>query len=576
MNKIKTAVSGLLLSLAMLFSVSVNAEELKPFFTLKLAGPNALIKTAEKIADLAGQGSTPQFLEVIAALKGMKAVDTNGAIGLALAADENDEFVPVLLLPITDIMEVTVPNYESFFDTVRAFLSKGENGTYLINTPMGEYVGKQQKNYFAVFPQKAAKQILSDPKNLDPQKIFAGLEKYTVALKYDLENIKIETIEKFLTAMQTAAAMQNPNAAANFDQILPMLKMVKEEFRYYWIGLTFDPATANTDVSVVYFPQKGSKTARSFAASKDAATIFSGFKGARENMVGSLNWAHKNTLTVAEIEPSIKQIDIVLAGVLEQIQNDSEEESDVSKFAEKAIDLAKKIMRADMTQESVAGAASFDTNGTFLIATTTAATGEWQELIRTAVDFAAKKASHSDTVADLLQKNSEKTTVAGFKVTSIKIAAADIPHNEGLPKDLAFGFFFAVKENEAIAAAFGFDFSKTEQAFKSALEKTKTAVPVQQPIAEFSVQGLGKFLQQRVYPVIQGIAPSKDLEKFKNVADILTAGNDGSAVTATADLKAERGEFTLRVPGKVIQTLISLVKMMNENNAESQSEIQDF
>jgi hypothetical protein len=180
-------------------------------------------------------------------------------------------------------------------------------------------------------------------------------------------------------------------------------------------------------------------------------------------------------------------------------------------------------------------------------------------------------------------------TVEGFKLSSFKLALADLPIQnlggtvpDGL-KDFSLGVFWATKDasgKQAIAVAVGPDFAKTEQAFKSALEKTKTTAPVQSPEGIFSMQGLGKMLNQVVYPFAEkGGAEKRDLTEMKKVFDVLASAGNDATVTISAEVKPDRMDMSAKISGKAIQATISAVKLLveySEKGGLRRPSIQDF
>jgi hypothetical protein len=259
---------------------------------------------------------------------------------------------------------------------------------------------------------------------------------------------------------------------------------------------------------------------------------------------------------------------------MEQIEAE-DEDGEISKMAKAAIDSLQKIIETETKRGASDSALSLNTEGTLLFAFDTASLAEIQKLAAMAVDFAAQRMGSIATDFDIDFKAAVKrdyVTIEGFKVSSFlfpmnKVAMfASDPNQAERLKGVSPGVFWAVKDvsgKQAIAVAVGLDSAKTESAFKAALEKTKTPVPVQKPVGTFSVQGLGKFLQQTVLPIAaKGDAPN--LAEAKKVFDILAAAGNDATVTLNVEIKPDKVEGGYHVSGKAIQAIISAVKVVAE------------
>ena len=578
MRTIANFVSGLLLSALFLLPVSVCAAELQPFFTLKVSGVNTLISVAEKISTMAGVADDPSFREIIKTAKDSKGFDHNGIIGIAAAVNENGSICPIILLPVTDLWKVEIAGYPDIFDSIRPFLEKKGADRTNINTPVGQtFVALQKQGYLVITSEDAVDQLPADPK-----KLFADLEKYTLGVKFDLEKVEFETLEVNLFApLIFMAMMQNPDAGEQIENAIEIYRELFKEFATDYYGVTFDPQTANLELAYTIGPRKGSDMAKQFAGYKEQPTIFKGFRGVPGNTVfsfgasatyGKVNFKDNfkdNPLMAA----SMKQWEAFAEGLLEQVTSE-DESGELTEFVNKLMGSFQKIIEIENGRGASDSALSFDTEGTLLAAFTVGSLAEIQEFVSLLVDFGGEKIGPFAEMLEIDFKTLVKqnyATIEGFKVSSFavpmdKAAPFLSGPTEGL-KDLSPGFFWAVKDasgKQAIALAVGVDFAKTEQAFKSALEQTKTPAPVQKPLGVVSVQGLGKFLQQKVYPMVEK-AKGPDPAAQKGLAMLASAGNEATA-TMDVDCASDKMEASFRISGKAIETIVSFVKFVIESD----------
>ena len=573
MKTVTTFVSGLLLSAVLLLPASARAAELQPFFTLKLSGVNTLVSAAEKIGTMAGFADRAEFREVITTAKGMKGFNPNEIVGVA-AVVVGDEIQPILLLPITDLWGAEIPGYSDVFDTIRPFLSKKGEGKFAISSPFGTYIAVQKKDYLVITLDTIADQVPADPK-----KLFADLDKYTLGFKLDLEKVDFDLIEaNIFGPLMMFMYMQNPEAAEQFENIIEVYRQLNKEFSIVTGGLAFDPKTANSELSGTAVPRKGSDYAKMLAGYKKQPTVFGGFRGTPENVILSFGDSATQQSPLpnqdALMEPARKQWETLLSGFMEQIEAE-DEDGEISKMAKIAIDSLQKIIETETKRGASDSALSLNTEGTLLFAFDTASLAEIQKLAAMAVDFAAQRMGSVAADFDIDFKAAVKrdyVTIEGFKVSSFLfpmdkvVSLAPDPNAAEMLKGVSPGVFWAVKDvsgKQAIAVAAGLDSAKTESAFKAALEKTKTPVPVQKPIGIVSVQGLGNFLQQTVYP-IAAKADAPNLAEAKKVFDILAAAGNEATVTLNTEIKPDQVEVGYHISGKAIQAIISAVKVAVE------------
>ena len=577
------------MSTCLLLPVSVRAAELQPFFTAKTSSVNTLISIAEKIGTMAGVVGTDEFQEVINMLKNIRGANLNGIIGIAAAVNDAGAISPVVLLPIADLWRAEVPGHPEIFDQLRPHLVRRGEGNYAINSPFGSYIAVQNQGYLIITAEESAEQVPSDP-----TKLFADLEKYTLGIKFDLDKVEFETLEGNLFGpMLLLAMMGDPDTAEQLENVVEVMRGFYKECAAVAFGIVINPQTADIEVSGTMIARKGSDFAKLFAGYKQQPTIFSGFRGTPENTVFSIGDSatqpqiENNTM----VETSIQQWKTILDGVVEQIETE-DETGERTKLAKTYAELILEILVAESKRGTSDAVVSMNTDGTLLLAFDTVSLAKIQKLAGHLTVFAEENLPEEakGLMADNL--NLGYTTIEGFRVSSIKIpviASLELffgPAPDDSMNDLTLGVFWATKEGDkqAIAVAAGLDFAKTEQTFKAALAQTRTAVPVQKPIGIYSMAGLGKLLQQTVYPIVEKATAQAveddlvDLATFRKVIEIFTSAGSDATVTLDSDVKPDRMDTGYRISGKVIQAIISAVRLVaeEENLVPLRPIIQDF
>ena len=570
MRAITTCVSGLLLS-AVLLLPSIHAAELQPFFTFKASSVNSLIAVAEKIGTMADFANSNEFKEFIKTVKEVQGFNLDGIIGFAAAVSDDGDLCPILLLPITDLWKIDVPSQPGILDPIIPFLTKRGAERTDMNFPIGTYVALQKQGYLVIVSEDVVEQVPADAR-----KLFADLEKYTLGMKLDLEKVKFETLESQLFGpMIFMAMMAVPEVGEQIEQAVDAGRELSKEFAVLSGGIAFNPQTADVELSGMMVPRKGSDFAKSLAGYKPQPTIFGGFRGTPGNVIVSFgDSATQVPISEEKLNTFTEPLDAVFSGFLDQIEME-DETGETAELAKKVIDSVQKIIVAESKRGTSDTALSLNTDGTLLLASDTGSLAEIQKLISLLVEFAAQRVRPIAITFGIDINASVKqdyVTVEGFKVSSFKFPMDKLvplipnPNTAKGFSGLSPGVFWAVKDaggKQAVAVAAGLDFAKAESAFKSALEKTKTPAPVQKPMGTLSVQGLGKFLQQTVYPVAEKTGddmPVEYLAQMKKVFDILaTAGNDAT-VTLNADVKPDKIEGGYRISGKAIQAVIAAVK----------------
>ncbi|MCL2005379.1 MAG: hypothetical protein FWG73_04360 [Planctomycetaceae bacterium] len=593
MRALSAFASGLFLSAALLLSAPLQAAELQPFFSLKTSSINSLVNAAEKIASMAELGDQAEFRFAINTIKTIQGFNFDSEIGIAVIADGN-ALHAVFLLPIADLRNAEIPSNPEIFGSIRPFLiPRGADRTE-IPSPLGTFIALQKQGYLVIAPEEIVGQLPENPKTL-----IADLEKYTIGTKLDLEKVRFETLEATLFGpMLFMMAMQNPEMAEQLENVVEVYRAAYNEISVLSYGIVFNSQTADFELSYSVIPRAGSDSAKSVAEYKQQPTIFGGFRGTPGNTVFSIG----DSATYGKIDlansaiwtASMKQHEAMVEGLLEQIEMD-DETGQSSELAKKIIDSLYKIYMTEASRGGYHKALSLNTDGTFLLAFETVSLAEIRSVAADVVSFAAQRLSGETTA--LIESSIGYATVEGFEVSKVSIPI--IPSLETIfgpaPDDIPASFralklnvFWAIKpgDTQAVAFAAGIDAAKAEQAFRTALGQTRTAVPVQKPVGTLSLQGLGKFLQQTVEPLVDdAVAASVDsppsdedlavIRAFKQVASVFVAA-EGADMTMDYDITPERTDVVLGVSGRAIQAIVTAIKTAVEGVADLHPAMRDF
>ena len=534
---------SLCLTLSFLFTATVQAQELKPFLTLKVADPATLMSVAEKIADLTGQRR--DFDAGVASFKDLKGLNRKGPFGLVLQTDGEEIKNPLFVLPIEKLEDVDLPNFEALMASAK----KEGDGKYVINSPVGQYNMYQRKDHLLVTGADSEGELPGDV-----QKLFAGLDDYTLGLRIDLENTSRDSIDMLLAPVTLLLAMQGGQAAQSAESMSEAIETLYNECRSMTIGITFDAKTAAAEIVASTIPKKGSDSEKQLIGFKDAKTAFSGFLGSGSNVVFSVGGVDSNTK--ATKDTTMATIDQVIDGLLEQAEDQAETDEDFE-FAENVAESIRTIIEATLDKGKSDLACSLDGNGTFLLATTIGDTDELKKLAKACFEHFKKMhdAEEADNVAEKYFKKEYKT-VEGFVLSSFVLPLVDT-NDPKIPSTLAdktISVYWGLKENDAIAVAFGFDPVETEKCFIEALNKTETPVAVRQPTAIFAFQPLGKLLDQYVPK------ETKD-STMEKVVDLLSAATSDAKITYSIKVDGEVLEGKLSASGSAVQVLMNLYRI---------------
>ncbi|MDR3197625.1 MAG: hypothetical protein LBU34_07110 [Planctomycetaceae bacterium] len=559
-----TFVTTLCIALSILFSASLRAEELKSFLTVKIASPETLLNIAEKIAELAG--ASKEFDNAVVPFKDLPGLNPEGPFGFVLHSDGEELKEPLFILPITDLKAVNLPGFE----TITTGLKKLSNEKFLINSPLGNYLFYQKNGYVVVVSEESELAIPDDPKTL-----FAELEKTTLGFKIDFENTSLDAIETALALPQMFLAMQaGPQATQVIEQFNEALAKAYETISSQTLGISFDPKTADLNLTAAVVPRKGSETEKLLADYKNVKTIFSGFLGNPDEVIFSINSANNAGSPQSDIDAALTAIDQFFEALFLQIEEQSEtdEEAESNQLLAESL---KKIVRATIQAGKSDGGASLDADGTLLLALTLGDTEELEKLGANIFER-IKKEHDEDDVNEFLKKYLKKdyTAVEGFNVSSLKIPLEEAASGHELPEKLAketVGLFWAIKDNEAVAVAAGFDFDKTEKLFQQALTKTKTPVPLKQPSAIIALQPLGKLLKKYSDDTLPDTV-TKSIE-------LLASAVTDAKIIASSNVIGTTAQVKLSVSGKAITVLANIIKIFaaSENSGTlDRSKIKGF
>jgi hypothetical protein len=375
-------------------------------------------------------------------------------------------------------------------------------------------------------------------------------------------------------------------------------------------GFAFDPKTRDFEYAVKLLTQKGGELEKLVAARKNAQTMFGSFRTAPEESVFHFHFAH--TLDPAYIayllphvekmfEEGIKVGDIPVDIDVKMVTKDGDlfTPEAVKSMAESW----RKIVLSNLKSGTLDIILTQDVNGTLMFGMSMADTGEFQNLMRTFFigmmdnplnDKDEEKTVDGKAMLDrliFLGKNFriDESTIEGFKVSSLKMPMEEMAdlvnafadEEKPLPKayrDMTLGVFWAVKENEAVAFAIGPDFAETEKTFKKALAGVKGKVPVQQPLASFSLPNYGKSWQ-KFMPMIESALDEspeqkakaiKGLEQFKTLLADWAKSDKDNAVTLSETFTDGGIEVSFKMPGKMIDLYVLLIKSMMQESCDSE------
>ncbi len=549
----KTVVAALCVSV--LLTASLGAQELKPFLTLKLADPATLLSVAEKIADLAGQRR--EFDAGVASFRDLDGINKKGPLGLILQTNGDEIQSPIVVLPLEDLDKLSFPHA----DSLREALQK-EDDKYVINSPLGPFHLYQKKG-FALITSASNEAPLPE----DPAQFFAGLENYTLGMRFDFGNTSLESIEILLAPLQMMLATQGEEAAQAAQQISDQMSLLHKEYQSVSGGIVFDPKTAAVDYVVQCIPKSDSNVAKMMEAVKDMKSSFTGFTSAAPDAIFSLSSAQYDASLDGEmLQQTMNAVDQLIDGILEQFSEQSESDEDFA-LAESVAESLRTVLESTLKKGNFDSGMSMDASGTILFAMNLAETDELKKIYSAIVDHLRSKDVDVDAAAKYL--TTEYKTIEGFKISSFVVPFADLPTDDVSPALMGktLSIYWAIKDNEAAALALGLDAKATEEKFRAALEKTKSTAPVPQPPAFLAIQPLGKLLDKYM--------GERDETATKVLKTLLNAPTDAK-LTLSISPVGEGFEAKYSATGSCVATLVELFKALANAKDEESDEIREF
>jgi prepilin-type processing-associated H-X9-DG protein len=618
------------------------AQEMKPVFTLKIASPNQLVAIGETFADI---GKTlgveePEFTngiqEVKKQLGEMKNVvnaDNDFAFTLNLNFDRLtadapwDVFEPVVFLPITDLPGAIaalgkIPGMEMVPATVAMFMKKdGDKYTFeSMFMPVAVYA-KQSKDGLAVGITDVVFTMDGSVKTL-----LKELEPFTIGAKIDLTDVKHEPILKVVDAF-VEFAHENldadiieeflwniglPGATVHLDDDLTLeqkqvdsrkpFQTLLNELQSVRGGFTFDPKTRDTEFAFAVTPQKGGELEKMIAGRKNAQTLFNSFKATPEESVYHFNIAYQIDPThIAVLLPLVESVfENSVEGFIEEMDDAG---IPITGSIRSIAGSFRKIVESTLKRGSLDYMEVLHVNGVQMMGLSLAETGELQKIVQEFYDVAMRIAAENDS-ADELQAivtffskdlRLNESTIEGFKVSSFNFSFAELVElgdafgeEIELPQafqKLTLAIFWAVKENEAVALAYGLDFAETEKIFKKALAGVKGKAPVQHPFFSASLKNYGKGVEkfmpllEEMFAEITAEEPIDEfgtamLEMFKTLSTELAKSDKDFPITLSQKFPDNGIETTFKMPGKVIDLFVPLLQPVIKEAREAANRMQ--
>ena len=534
---------GLILT-AVLALPMLHAES-KPVLTVSMTSPGTLFNIAEKIATLTG--TLDAFNDSAAPFKELKGINPKNPILLVFHAEGNDFKDPLLFLPITDLDKVELPGLDMLLTQAK----KESEGKYLINSPVGAFILTQKKGYLVASSESSDMSVPDDP-----AKFLKGLEEYSLGIRIDFENTSAEAIQMLLAPLQLIAGMQGGEQVMQaFEQINQSVELMCKECRSMTIGLTMDPKTGNASLQTKTVAKKGSFAEKQLAALKGAKTIFGGFLG-DENAVVSFSSVGMGIKDSTQMNMLKGQIDQLVAGLIEQVEENAEEDEDIQLVETVAASL-KKIYLATLAQDKTDFGFSLGNDGTFAWGMNIAETKELDVIHAVVMKRLAKLAASNEKLATVLTKlKMNYATVDGFQLSSFVLPLnvfADKPGFSEFFADKTFYLYRGLKD-DALVLFGGFD-SKSEDRLKAAIAAMKKPV-VLSGNGKVSMQQLGRLLKNFQVDQI-------DPQAAVVVKTFLDAGADAN-ITMSQTVVKDTLEAQVSVDGKIWEALARIVKAAAE------------
>ena len=575
-RRLLSVVSTWCVAFAVLGTSLVQAAEFKPFLTLKIAGPGTVVGIAEKVSSIADPTGSLGVKAMLTPYKNLPGINANGAIGLTLQSNENSPLGvdAILVLPISNFDTFNIPGQEMYVGMLKSMLQK-EGNKFMLSSPFGEFVAYQKTGYLVVAPVSAAEFAST----ADPKTILSDLDKFTLGMTFNLENISLDEVEAMLGSLTMMLAMQGMEFDP--DLLFEAISGSFDEISSFTGGVTMDDRTLNLAISGLTVPKKGSETAEKFLKMKNTKTKLGGI--AAETSKTIFAYSYVDYLTDREIAEAATALELVSSSFVEGMSEAIEDEDTGEQFVQAAeifSEYLHEIMDYFTENRLIDCAYSLDSDGTLIMAI---AADKTDKIVKLDEEFFTKLYNllpewlgeeEGKALQQLMSGKIKRDyeTVAGYSLSCLPALFTELPPGTAIPralKDLPVSSFWAVKKDEAVVYAVGLDFVRTERTLKAALEKTRTSVPPKQT-AVFALKPLGEFLLKQVLPFVEkmGGMTEEDIDGGKELFTILSGTESGAKIVVTTEFPNDAHLQKVQIDGKCITAVIKLFIKQGELTAK--------
>jgi hypothetical protein len=549
----------------------VSVKEPLPFFTIHIADINSILAVAKNIAGIVGVDNAQFDSTVDMMLSSINGLSRTAPIGIVMRTNGKDFNDPLILLPIKDVSTFSIPPLASNMQ-----IEKIENNKFKVQLPAFNLIAYQKEGYAIIVPETSTAPIPEKPKAY-----FEKIEKNTIGVKIDFANSSHEQLVQLTAPMVMIMAMQNPEAGEQFQKSIEMMKFYFDEFKTLDYGIKVDPKTLDVDVSInLESSAKGKIFANLRKVIENRQTIFSNFKTAKTPIFAVNQAVAFDNYTVPEYMQNLgkEQWNTIIDGALKQIEEDADSEDEV-KYAKAAVVSLKKLIDIYGAVGECDYAITFDEDGTLFAASIAKETNEIKTLCTAIMNFIKAKHNESEDRAKfdrLVNENLkvEYATASGYKLTRLTIPFSAIIESHKLTalskmKDKSYTLFAAIKDNTAIAVAGGFDAGKTEETLKTALETTSSPTKLKQPMLQFDLQVLGKFLKNIGLEDIDKGEPTEGLTK--SLIDLLIKA-DKAKIIFTDSINGATYSSSIKMDGEIVNVIAKIAKQVSERVVKLQND----
>ena len=563
--------SACCIAVAALMTPLIQAQEFKPFLAIQTASPNVLIDVAESVAAVFDPADTAGLKEQLAPFKHLAGVNVAGTIGLALQVNKEAPYGldAVIVLPINNLQTFAgnLTNFGIEPTMLMSMMQAQPGGKYVIPSPLGGVVAYQKQGFFIIATEGAADFAAV----ADPKKLFAELEaiqnNLTLGITVNLANITLDDVEMVLEKVAPMLAMFemdiDPENIMEISEMsvsevaTPSQMQLITDTASFSLGITLDPKTLNTTVSTLQVPRKDSPLAEKFLKTKETPTQFAGFLHDTPKTVFSFSYL--DYLTDAEIKDVETAIELMTEGFMEGLLesvDDNEDGVAAALFAEALVQWMTDAVDYFGENKMLDAVVSLDSDGTLLYAQAIepALMKDLAERLFSLVPFMM---GDGEKVQELLTARIETDyeTVAGYSLSGLPNVFADAQEDSDIPaavRNLPLSFYWAVKEDKAVALAVGLGAEKTEVALKAAL--TASSVPENpKHTALIALKPIGELLQAHL-PSLQealGEASEADIEQGKEMFGKLAAMDVDAKMMIVQEFPDDANLVKYQFDGKV-------------------------